>query len=285
MNNFELIDDYLTNRLPEQDKVAFEKQVASDPSLKADLAMQKGILESVKKARAAELKAMLQKVPVGGGGSASISLPIMKMAAGVAGAALLIAALSYYFKDGHKGSPSMPSSLEDSIRKVDPSEFEPLEEPTAPVEVTEKKEEKKVEAVEKETSKKSLKKTPAQANQPKIDVVDPTKDMMMEETESTRVKNESGKTGVTSSRIAVDVLNNNKKFSFHYQFAKGKLVLYGSFDKSLYEILEINGDNHAVFLFYKDQYFLLDEKEMKVTPLEPIKDAALVDKLKEYRGR
>jgi len=285
MNNFELIDDYLTNRLPEQDKVAFEKQVASDPSLKADLAMQKGILESVKKARAAELKAMLQKVLVGGGGSASISLRIMKMAAGVAGAALLIAALSYYFKDGHKGSPNMPSSLEDSIRKVDPSEFEPLEEPTAPVELTEKKEEKKVEAVEKETSKKSLKKTPAQANQPKIDVVDPTKDMMMEETESTRVKNESGKTGVTSSRIAVDVLNNNKKFSFHYQFAKGKLVLYGSFDKSLYEILEINGDNHAVFLFYKDQYFLLDEKEMKVTPLEPIKDAALVGKLKEYRGR
>jgi hypothetical protein len=37
MSNFELIDDYLTNRLNEQEKEAFEKQLESDPALKADV--------------------------------------------------------------------------------------------------------------------------------------------------------------------------------------------------------------------------------------------------------
>lgn len=61
-------------------------------------------------------------------------------------------------------------------------------------------------------------------------------------------------------------------------------MLFGTFDKGLYEILEINSDTHSVFMFYKDNYYLLDEKQAKITLLEPIKDKALVAKLKEYRG-
>ena len=62
MSNFELIDDYLTNRLTESERVAFEQQVASDPSLKADVELQKNILQGIKNARAAELKAMLNNI-------------------------------------------------------------------------------------------------------------------------------------------------------------------------------------------------------------------------------
>ena len=52
-----------------------------------------------------------------------------------------------------------------------------------------------------------------------------------------------------------------------------------------YEILEIHGDKHSVFLFYKEHYYLLDEKQSKITALEPINDAVLLKKLKEYQGR
>ncbi len=62
-------------------------------------------------------------------------------------------------------------------------------------------------------------------------------------------------------------------------------MLYGPFDKSLYEILEIHGDSHAVFLWYKDNYYKLDEQQHNITRLEPITDATLVKKLKEYRGK
>ena len=63
MTNFELIDEYLTNRLTESEKVAFEQQVASDPSLKADVELQINILEGIKSLRASELIAMLNNVP------------------------------------------------------------------------------------------------------------------------------------------------------------------------------------------------------------------------------
>jgi len=96
---------------------------------------------------------------------------------------------------------------------------------------------------------------------------------------------ESHKSVVSVSHIAVETDTANKNYNFHYQFASGKLFLYGPFDKSVYEILEINSDNHSVFLFHRDNYYLLDEKQLKITHLEPIKDTALIRKLKEYRGK
>lgn len=283
MNNFELIDDYLTNHLGDAEKVAFEKQLASDPSLKADVALQKHILEGVKKARAAELKAMLQKVPVGG--SASFNFPMLRMAAGVVGAGLLIAALSFYFKNG-KEVPNMSSSIEDSINKTDPKDFEPLEEPTvAPIQPTENKEKKATETLDKKlnnSKKESVK--PTEQVTPKVDVIDPS-DEMIDNNEKSTIAKETSKSAITASHIEVDVDSANKKYSFHYQFSKGKLMLYGSFDKALYEILEINGESHSVFMFYKDNYYLLNEKQTSITLLEPIKDKSLIAKLSEYKAR
>ena len=77
MSNFELIDDYLSNRLTGAEKEAFEKQLNNDPSLKSDLDFQKRIVEGIRTARATELKSMLSKVPVGGA-SASMDFSVMK---------------------------------------------------------------------------------------------------------------------------------------------------------------------------------------------------------------
>src|SRR5258706_4733435 len=102
MSNFELIDDYLTNRLGEQERVSFEQRLGSDPALKADVDLQKHIVAGVKKTRAAELKAMLNNVPVGGGFSSG---PMAgKIAAGVV--AVGVAATSLYFFLSPTGSPS-----------------------------------------------------------------------------------------------------------------------------------------------------------------------------------
>ncbi|MFN6090683.1 MAG: hypothetical protein ACK47E_18215 [Cyclobacteriaceae bacterium] len=285
MNSFELIDDYLTNRLTGDEKIAFEKQVEADPSLKTDLQLQKVILESVKKARAAELKTMLQNVPVGGStGIAQFS--VMKMAAGIIGAGLLIAALSYYFNNSGENGSNMSTSLEDSIKKVNPNDFEPLEEP---LERT-PKEEKKVEQQTKSETKPSVKPTESpvkdatHAIKPKMDLVDPTKDMV-EGDSRPLVNQQANKSAVSISQIKVDVLPDDKKHAFHYEFSGGKLLLYGPFDKSLYEILEINGEAKSVFMFYQGQYYLLDEKQTKAAPLQPIIDPELISKLKEYRGR
>jgi hypothetical protein len=285
MNSFELIDDYLTNRLTGDEKIAFEKQVEADPSLKTDLQLQKVILESVKKARAAELKTMLQNVPVGGStGIAQFS--VMKMAAGIIGAGLLIAALSYYFNNSGENGPNMSTSLEDSIKKVNPNDFEPLEEPLETTSKEEKKVEQKIQAETKPALKTTENpvKTVIPATKPKVDLVDPTKDMI-EGDSRPLVSQQTAKTPMSISHIKVDVLPDDKKYSFHYEFSGGKLLLYGAFDKSLYEILEINGEAKSVFMFYQGQYYLLAEKQTKAAPLQPITDPELISKLKEFRGR
>lgn len=284
MKNFDLIDDYLTNRLSEADKTSFESELQNNAELQRELAVQRLAIEGVKKARAAELKAMLNNVPVGG--SISFEWPsALKIAAGVIGAGLLIAGLSIYFNGKESLNPSsLSTSIEDSIKQSDQKTDQPSQEPqpetqTLPNEP--KKEEKKTET----PSKKEEPKT-AEPSRPKIEVLEPTEELA----ENARAEKENGaasnnRSQISVSHIVVETDAHNKKYSFHYQFAQGKLHLYGDFDKGLYEIVEVNGDSHAVFLYYKDLYYLLDEKQVAVTKLEPIKDKILISKLKEYRGR
>ncbi len=90
---------------------------------------------------------------------------------------------------------------------------------------------------------------------------------------------------VSASTIEVELDNTNTTYPFHYQFKNEKLVLYGPFDSSLYEIIEINGGTHTLFMYYKNSYYHLDEKEKNIVPLIMIRDLALLDKLEEYRNK
>jgi hypothetical protein len=287
MSNFELIDDYLTNRLSEQEVVAFESQLASDPSLRSDVDLQRQILEGVKKARAQELKSMLNRVPVNTGFTTDVIMA--RIAAGVIGAGLISFALYFYMKP--KEATDFSNAAADVSKKSE--QVSESKETNNTASDSEKKKEvyvvvpeasKKTEAgAEKKQEIKDSGNTSVEHKQPRIDVVDPSKEMM-EEANAPAIS-ESHHAAVSVSHIAVETDTANKNYNFHYQFAGGKLFLYGPFDKSMYEILEINGDHHAVFFYYKDNYYLLDEKQLKITRLEPIKDASLVRKLKEYRSK
>jgi hypothetical protein len=117
-----------------------------------------------------------------------------------------------------------------------------------------------------------------------IDVFDPTE----ENKEPSRRESPSSvseSTPLHESSIAVELDSNNKRYDFHYQFKDGKLFLYGAFERNLYEIMEFFSDNkRTVFLFYKDNYYLLNEENDAVKPLTPISDPLLLKKLKDYRG-
>ncbi len=282
MSNFELIDDYLTNRLTESERVAFEQQVASDPSLKADVELQKNILQGIKNARAAELKAMLNNIPV----SSPVSMPFtgLKIAAGVIGAGILITSLYYYFQpEALKEAPNLSTSIQDSVQGHD--SVESTEKLIPPAESVEEKLDPVVATPDVKTATESKKedKPVSSVSKPKIDVVDPSEDISSEK--ESDVNAEISKSSVAASHIQVETDSSSKKYNFHYQFNNGKLQLFGPFDKSLYEILEIHGEGHAVFMFYRENYYLLDENQTNVTRLAPIKDSALIKKLREFRGR
>ena len=281
MSNLESIENYLTNKLSEQEKSAFEQQMSADPALKADLDLQKQIVDGVRRARAKELKAMLSDIPVPTGGTFA-ELALSKIAVGVVAVGVIGTSLYFYLNAEQKpAAPVNSTTIEKKLPDLKKEkEIETLKTEPQP-------ENSPVSTVPADQKSKSIdKKAPEKKKEapPKIEVIDPS-DELVDNPSKEEVVTDHKKSDIVASHIAVDTDASNKKYSFHYQFSNSKLVLYGSFDKSLYEILEINGQAKTVFLFYKGNYYLLDEKQKHVTPLEPIKEGALLRKLKEYRSR
>ncbi len=282
MNISDLIDDYLTNRLNEQEREAFEKQMASDPALKTDVDLQREIVSGLKAARMAELKAMLKKVPVA---TPTIYFTPLRIAAGLIGTAVLAAGLYFIIeKNGHFNVNQMSSSLVDSINQAenknpdlqpDSSKNEmniaPILKEKAVKEVIEQK--KDAEAIDQNSK----------GTKPSIDVIDPTGELT--ETEPTPENTSSNSPAISLAKIDAEVNSSERKFKSHYKFSQGKLVLYGAFDKGLYEIIEVNAQtSRTLFLFYKSSYYFLDETQKEVTLLKEITDPLLLDKLEAFRS-
>lgn len=276
MNNFELIDDYLTNRLSETQKETFEEQLATDPALKADVEFQRQVIESVKNARAAELKSMLNNVPI----SPAREFTTIKVAAGIVGGALLIGSV-YMFNDSEPSQPII-TEPKDSIAVITESELNPLEDNTN-IDVT------STDPAQEESNTKANVVVPSVKKEivkPAIEVIDPSAELV--ESTSSPVNHGAAiptapPVEVIALEVAVD--SANKKYKFHYQFASGKVVLYGSFDSSLYEIVELNGGNRAVYLYYQKNYYALNEQSTEITPLQALTDKSAIAKLEAYRKK
>jgi hypothetical protein len=168
----------------------------------------------------------------------------------------------------------------DSMNTEEPSQ-EQKDSPSVPAPVEDEKEEAKPE-VKKERKAEQVNARAVQ--KPTLQVSDPSAELESNETKEESNTEANRLANISATNVDVEIDSSNKKYDFHYQFASNKLMLYGSFDKSLYELIEINGENAALFLFYKEQYFLLDQKQEKIVALKAIKDAGLIKKLKEYRN-
>ena len=269
-----MIDDYVTNRLSETERAEFELGMNADPALKSEMERQGVIVEGIRKARAAELKTMLNKVPIG---SASLwsDWTVMKIAATVGVAGIMGTVLYFYWKDSNTVLQNVPSAeiRMDSLLNEDNSN-QPI---------IENKQEEGNENKETVAPRIRKPKPKLQDASPKVEVVDPSEEMLSNDNddESASV---TPKSGISVSTIKVERDSKSKQYSFHYQFWEGKLFLFGPFDESLYEILEVHGDNHALFLFFKDNFYHLDDSKDDITALAPIRDRSLIQKLKEFRS-
>lgn len=289
MSNFELIDDYLTNRLSEQDRKSFEKQMDSDPALKADVEFQKEIIQGLKAARAAELKAMLNKVPISGPGS---YLSPLRIAAGVIGSIVLVTGLYFYFTANDNNNPVRVSTTQaDSITIQEQDLPEIKEDKDASPVISDLNTSPKPAGSEEETKESKKQDTDVvdlntrQESKPVIDLVDPTEELNDNSPGTNPVKSGASNSTISVAKINVDVVSSERKYKSHYQFINGKLVLYGNFDNGLYEIIEVNAQrSRSLFLYYKSSYFLLDETQHEIKELKEISDPVLKEKLKAFRS-
>jgi hypothetical protein len=289
--DFELLDDYLSNRLEGQDKIGLEKKLASDSSLKGELEFQKALVEGIRKARVADLKSMLNHTVVPSSTNSSL---FAKVALTIAVVAAVGTGVYFMLGDEAPVIETAPQTMEEESISNEPLQEESIiaeddkltEEETAIAETKKLQEQpsaNKAADTKRAENKSDIAKAPVK--QPNLEPYDPTKELE-QINEKPEIVQEGNTPPVTGSTIAVEIDNTNKKFEFHYQFKDGKLFLLGSFEKDLYEILEFFNDNkRTIFLYYNSGYYLLDEDQNNPTPLKAINDQSLIQKLKEYRGK
>ena len=289
--DFDILDEYAGNRLNPQDRAAFEKQLESDAELKNELSLQREIIEGVRTARKAELKQMLNNVPLSSIPSEGMSVGL-KIGLWVVAAGLVTSSLYFYFnrEDNTIAQPPVANEIkEENTENNVVAEPEATESVQGDQPAQEQPAQEEPKATEKQADNTSAPKasTPEtveekEAVEPStLDVFDPSQDA--ENAEQVTAE-EIGPKISTKSTIAV-VTEVDKRYNFHYQFRDNKLFLYGSFEKNFYEIMEFFSNNkRTMFLYYKDNYYLLNDADERVKPLAPINDAALLKKLRDYRG-
>jgi len=260
----------------------FEKKLEADPELARELKIQQNLVEGIRKIRTAELKSMLNNIPVTGVQTGTESI-LTKTGTWIVVAGIVATSAYFLFFDKNEVAEPVqePVTIEqEKVESTQPVTVEPTESETAPI-TEPAKEESSVET-EKETTS-----TPTpEVKQPVLDVYDPTKEAADEATlKHEREQLEIISKAFVTSSIVVEIDHSNRKYTFHYMFKEGKLILYGAFEEHLYEILEfISEEKRTVVLFYKTNYYLLDIDKSIPTQLSPIRDQALLKKLKEYRG-
>jgi hypothetical protein len=288
--DLELLDQYVGNRMSAHDKAVFEKKLAADKELHTEYRLQQKIVEGVRKARATELKKMLNDIPVANlptdGTPLLTQVGIWVIVAGLVGTG----AYFYFAEDGTSTHTPLPPSAvvtpDTKPANTTPAEDspEPAAQSTDDIAATREQESAsrpQVAVPKAETPVDEVKVQPV--TPAPLDVFDPTEEM--KNTEGTNAVAEEGETGESTAPSIVVETADDKRYSFHYQFKNDKLYLYGSFEKNLYEIMEFFSDNkRTMFLFYKENYYLLNEDSEKVKALTPISDETLVKKLRDYRG-
>ncbi len=296
--DFELLDDYITNRLSEQDRPAFEQKLQADPDLQNEFMLQKRLVKGVKDARVAELKSMLDNIPVSATGPEKTLAS--KIALGTALSFLIATAAYWYFNQdkiqiAHPEAPAEELTIREKPVTPKSEPKTEVESETAETQIVET--DKNQTSAGTEHSKPTQAKKPAplsaplektsedrsQVKEPVLDVFDPANE---ENQNEAAVKKENQQVfSPNNSSLIVETDTENRRYTFHYQFKDGKLFLYGPFQKNLYEIMEFFSDEkRTVFLYYKDNYYLLEERDYKIKPLTTITDSSLLKKLKEYRS-
>lgn len=279
MSNNDLINSYFEGAMTEVEKKDFLNLISTDPAMKKEFDFQQEVIGGLKNARIAQLKARLDNVAVGGGYSGSI---ISKVA--LVGGVALVAGLAFYFSQSSTDTievapKEVVEDVDDLITEQPEQEHGVSEEPSNTLAEEPKAKEEPVD----NTSHKPAKKEEVEINKPQlVEPLDLTEEGDEDLEAPEAVLNEKSET--SNPVIDVEIDNSKKKYSFHYQLKDGRLFLYGTFDKGLYEILEFNtSKGKTLYLYYKDNYYGLSKTRSEITPLSEVKDAALLNKLEQVR--
>ena len=284
MKHIDKVAAYFDNELSEAEKQDFLKELEANPELKSEFEFQQQVVEGIQAARKAELKAMLDNVPVTSVGTSSTSI-IYKAILGGAATILVGTGIYWYYFSSNTPAESVQEPV--TIEYTDKEQVVEID--NSDVNLEDNKIESQQNAHSEADNKRSSKVENKPSGTPKVNMPEmpDTDDGFASKTlpeESLEVPKTVRNASVNlNSKIDVEV-KMKKKYDFHYQFASGKLVLYGDFDDSLFEVLELNvQDESTLYLFYKSNYYYLNDRSGEISELEAVKDEPLKEKLENLR--
>ncbi len=275
MENFKKVEAYFNNEFSDTEKADFLNEVETNTELNTEFNFQKDVINGIKEARKAELKAMLNQVPISAVSTASTGL--YKVILGGAATILLGTAFWYY-----ANSEQSTTQVEETVAVIS-SESEK----GSDIKI-EKKNPVTSSAVDpKETKEPTLahtKATSTQAITPNLPSSEDVMDSGDISEEKVDVPEAISNSPINlNSKINVEV-KLKKKYSFHYQYSNKGIVLYGDFKEGLFEILELNkNESTDYYLFYKSNYYYINEKSGEITALKPVTNKSLKNKLSALR--
>lgn len=283
-----VVEDYLNGDMSGSQKEMFETQLSSDPMLQSELSHQSEVIEGLESFRKAELKTRLAAINVNPTILGVISQSAMINSVTTVATTALIATGAYYYFD----SPSMDFEL-DRINSVgyvldeatlpeSRIELTPVEtKKISPVVITPKSQiadptvEAKVEAEENDLKEALSFNIPNSPDDIESDIIPSTEEIL--ESNTNNLEELSGV--VKLDRVEIENII-DKKYGFHYRYLDGRLYLYGKFDKSPYEIIEINArSGKRLFFYYQDRYYKIEKATSEITAFETILDQELIKEL------
>ncbi|MFY0627835.1 MAG: hypothetical protein JXR07_16170 [Reichenbachiella sp.] len=285
------LDAYFSGEMKGSDRLVFEGRVESDPVFKSEFESQNEIVESLKAHRKAELKTRLDNISVEPSliGSLLQSSALKPVVYAVTSVAVLSGSYLFYNQEAAienhiqhiKGQKEFftASNIQANNDLVLDYRHEPkdlkiaLNQPA----VSEK-------------SDQSLNTNDVVVSDIIFEVPEVNGEMGAEEFKAPGLALEEAKrieevpSTAKLDKIQINTIN-SRRYGFHYRVEDNRLFLYGKFNESPYEIIELNTpSSKSLFFFYDGSFYNLNKEASSVTPLSRIEDKKLSDRLDRLKS-
>ncbi len=292
------IEQYHSGNMSPEETALFEKELASDPALKAESDFQSEIINGIKEYRKSQLKTRLDAIDVSPGWIEFAQQSSLVKSFGGIAVATAIGSGVYFFADSKKEIPQREIANVESISDMTVPVYEEVTFEWAikelkPVAINKTEKIREVEIA----STQEIKEEPVATSESKNTVLEVNKqeesftpdfsapdagDVSDNSEMSSTVLDEVPEVAGTDNELdPIEVETKNSKSSkIKYKYYDGKLFLNGNFSKEPYEILEINSaSGRRIYLLHLNKYYEVKIND-RLSELPEVTDIKLIQELR-----
>ena len=298
----EAIAQYLTRRMSEVERSAFEQKISESPQLAQKIEFEKQIAQGIKNYKKGILKSRLDQLELGPSIVETASITTKTILAGIT--VIVIGGLSYFMLtpgeilviENQETIIGTDGMAEDKNAKIS------LEIDTTYAMLSDKKEDERTSPITKEIENTTVKVSTKQSKkesksdkvilQAEVEVVLPDMDgteISFDETfdslqdfSDDLMKNQAQVSSVPELEIEIEMKRTKK---LKYIYVGEKLTLIGDFSASPYQIIEDNTiAEKKLYLYFEQEYYVLSVTSEKKA-LIPVRDIRLLDYLVDLRNK